>query len=327
MNNIPFTEYEVDEFSGSVFKDLIVLGKLPKSTKVIHYLCKCEECSKDPELFGDGYFYSTKAHLKIGQLPCGCGKAPRWNEDQALIVLRRELEKDNFLFLEVQGNYKGTQTKYIFSCPKHGTMYPKTFSDLMSGRRCKECAWDKAALSITKSDEDHIREFFFSGKFHPDTIFWRSERESSIRPGYRKPSKNYWFYICGECGERSEHLGSELKTGAKGCSCGTKAQKVAYLHLLKDGEVDVALKFGITKRPLKRLKQQKRKTHLDVVPLGEWHFDTTESCKDAERFLKNTLESLVICKTDFEDGYTETTSIRNLDYIKEVFEKYGGVFQ
>lgn len=325
MNNVPLTEYEVDEFSGSVFRHLIVLGKLPKTTKVIHYLCKCQECSKDPELFGDGYFYSTKAHLIKGRLPCGCSKAPRWNKDQSIVLLERVANKDGFILQGIFGEFVGTKTRYIFRCPSHGQLEPKTFSDFISGRRCIECRIENLAKANTKNDDNHIAEFFASGNYHPDTKFWRSGREGKLQARYRNPSKNHWWCKCGECGEVNEHLAALLRNGAKACRCGTKDQNIAYIHIISDGGLDIALKFGITKRPSARLKEQSRKSFLEVRCIGEWKFENSIDCKQAEKIIKNRLETIVISRSDFRDGYTETTSLKNLETIIKIFEEYGGV--
>jgi hypothetical protein len=40
------------------------------------YILKCNKCSKDSELFGEGYFRSTKGNLVKGAVPCGCSKSP-----------------------------------------------------------------------------------------------------------------------------------------------------------------------------------------------------------------------------------------------------------
>lgn len=325
MNNISFCEYEVDDFSGSVFDDLMVLGRLPKSGKIIQYLCKCSVCEKDPELFDEGYFRTTKAHLRAGRLPCGCSKSPRWNKNQAEIILQREANKDGFKLISQVGDFEGTRTRYVFCCPVHGNLIPKTFSDFMSGRRCIECHRDNLAQMKVKPDEEFIQEFFFSGAYKANTEFWRSERESPIREKYRKPCKLHWWCKCGECGEVTEHLASDLKSGVKGCSCGTKGQTMAYIHLLEDSGIGVALKFGISKRSAKRLKQQQQKTFLDISVIGEWIFTNTQDCKNAERSVKESLETVVVSQTDFKDGYTETTSIKNLEKIVKIYEDFGGV--
>lgn len=325
MNNINLTTYETDSFSGHVFSNLIVLGRLPKSGKVVEYICKCNVCSQDPELYGSGYFSITKAKLKIGQLPCGCSKSPRWNEHQAKVILQREAHKDNFKLVSQIGDFSGTKTRYVFACPVHGNLEPKTYMDFMTGRRCIECRRDFVKSNKTKPDEDFIKEFFLSGAYAKNTEFWRSERESALRPGYRNPCKVHWHCKCGDCGEVSEHLASDLRLGVKGCQCGTKGQKTAYIHLLSDAGVDIALKFGISKRVKKRLKEQKKGTHLDISLIGEWFFTTSQDCKSAERYVKENVASLVLSRTDFKDGYTETTNLGNLEKIIKIFEDFGGV--
>ena len=64
---------------------------------------------------------------------------------------------------------------------------------------------------------------------------------------------------------------------------------------------------------------------MDIIPLGEWHFDLSESCKSAERHLKTSLDTVVLSRSDFYDGYTETVSIKDMDIIIKTFEEFGGV--
>lgn len=57
---------------------LEVIGVAGKQGYKTLYKVTCTECSKDPELFPDGYFVSLKDNLIRGKLPCGCSKNPYW---------------------------------------------------------------------------------------------------------------------------------------------------------------------------------------------------------------------------------------------------------
>lgn len=51
---------------------LEVIGIAGKQGNITTFKVTCTECSKDPELFPDGYFISRKGRLVRGQKPCGC---------------------------------------------------------------------------------------------------------------------------------------------------------------------------------------------------------------------------------------------------------------
>lgn len=78
MNYTDFGEIYEDECIGQSFgpKDqLEIIGWTHKGKdgKKL-YVVKCKECTKDPELFGEGLFISGRSNLSKGQIPCGCSK-------------------------------------------------------------------------------------------------------------------------------------------------------------------------------------------------------------------------------------------------------------
>lgn len=80
----------------------------------------CSECSKDPELFPDGYFVSLKGELVRGQKPCGCSKSPKWYDWQFLILARRAGEKKDFIIHGFAEPFKNVHTKLNLECLKDG---------------------------------------------------------------------------------------------------------------------------------------------------------------------------------------------------------------
>ena len=75
---------------------LKVVGIVGKQGSNAIFKVTCTECSKDKELFPEGYFISLKGNLVKGQKPCGCSKKPEWKDWQYLILASRAA-KDCFI--------------------------------------------------------------------------------------------------------------------------------------------------------------------------------------------------------------------------------------
>lgn len=81
------------------------------------YKVTCTECSKDKELFPDGYFVSTKGNLVRGRKPCGCSLY-KWEDWQYLTLARRAGEKKGFIVHGFSEEFQGYQTKLNLECLK-----------------------------------------------------------------------------------------------------------------------------------------------------------------------------------------------------------------
>ena len=81
-------QQKAEDFIGWKSKDgrLEVIGIIEKS-KHTKFKVTCTECSKDKELFPDGYFVSQKDNLVRGKKPCGCSRC-KWFDWQYLILAR-----------------------------------------------------------------------------------------------------------------------------------------------------------------------------------------------------------------------------------------------
>ena len=101
----------------------------------------CTECSKDKELFPDGYFISTKQYLVNGVKPCGCGRHPRWEDWQFLVLARRAGEKKDFIVHGFAETFKKQKTKLNLECLKDGHKWTSTISKIINnGTGCPKCA-------------------------------------------------------------------------------------------------------------------------------------------------------------------------------------------
>ena len=142
-----------EDFIGWVSEDgnLKVIGIHEKSKegKATTFKVTCTECSKDPELFPDGYFVSTKSNLKSGQKPCGCSKKPEWQDWQYLILARRAGE-GKFIVHGFAGGFCGKNTKLNLECIKDGYKWQSRINNVINtGNGCPRCKGIKASKRNT----------------------------------------------------------------------------------------------------------------------------------------------------------------------------------
>ena len=296
-------------------------GKNSSNNK--YYILFCSMCSKDTELFGDGYFKSEKGGLGKGQLPCGCAKILKWSKEQYAILCQRKARELGYKFLGFIGEWKGNRTKIKMLCEKHGEWESGIIHNLIhAGNGCLGCRAEVVRAigeANRKSDDIMIESFFKTEAFHPDTNFWRSERKNS------HGCKSYWFMSCPECGETGESFGSNLSKGQRSCACSIHRQQECYINQVIDDHGVVALKFGIANNSKQRMKQQSSKSIYTLKQHSVYTFRSVEECKKAERECKQELECGVVLKLDMPDGYTETTWVYNLEKIEEIYKRNGGV--
>ena len=100
----------------------------------------CTECSKDPELFPDGYFVGRKSDLVRGRKPCGCSKKPEWCDWQYLTLTRRIGEKKGFIVNGFAEEFKNVHTKLNLECLKDGHKWIASIHSIINcDRGCPKC--------------------------------------------------------------------------------------------------------------------------------------------------------------------------------------------
>jgi hypothetical protein len=280
------------------------------------YILKCDICSQDVEIFGEGYFYGLKNNLvKLYQLPCGCSKKPNWTKEQFATLCTRKAAEQGYTFLGFIGDWKGAYTNIKMLCNKHGQWNNGDINELRNkGRGCPGCNG-----GIKKADAVMIASFFASGAFHPETRFSRVERLN------KQGNKPYWLMSCPECGESGESFSGNLQKGQRPCICSIMRQKEAYINFVMDGGSIIAIKFGIANNSTARARQQNTWSLYEVQQHLVYQFPSVESCKTAERGCKRELECGILSKQEMPDGYTETTWAYNLEKIIEIYKRNGGI--
>lgn len=302
-------EITEDCFTGSVFRDtLTVLGWTRLDSSRRYYAVECSVCKQDSELFGDGIFETTRESLITrGYKPCGCGQAYRWTKDQYEVRAKRKADELGYKFLGWEDEFKAGSSRIRLSCDE-GEWCSRVNQFIERGYN----GFNRG--KTTRPDKEMIQKFFDSGVFHKDTKFTRE----------RKYNKWYWKVDCPVCESTGYSQPQHLQRGSRCCKCGNYKQQYAYISIIKDGEIPIALKFGISRLTSLRHKYQARETPFDLELYGSWYFDNKTDCLTAEQNCRDNFLCGILPKSEFGDGYTETTSVKNLEDIIKIFEYFGG---
>ena len=311
---------------GFVFKEypsveLLGYNKHPYKNYNVHYI-KCFECAKDPELFGDAIFWATLSDLKRGQMACGCARLVKWTKSQWEILARRTSQEMGFTFQGWSSDtFTGATTKCRILCSKHGTWETTTASNLIKLKRgCPKCGNESKAVD-RKPHKNAVtdKEFFSTGKYHPDTVFKRiGQRDGK--------GSVYWSVDCPLCGIIGEAQADALKRGVCCCGCNNSGnQNTAYINIIQDKDTPIALKFGVTCDIDRRKREQSSGCIYDVINTHVFHFMDRDMCRAAEKKCKTSLFCGVIPRNEMKNGFSETTYLSNLENIIQIFTTYGGV--
>lgn len=309
--------FKPEDFYGSVFGDLgqlCVVGHTRNPSGGLLFKLDCGVCELDPELFKPSGFETSKYKLENGFIPCNCGVKYNWTKDQYILRIERKCKELGFSYLGYKDTWDWSKTKISLFCSTHGEWDTCTVSSFLSSKRgCPSCAKESPSIRPLKPDNYFKDLFFNTGSFPPGTTF-------------RRTSENQrWEVCCGICKEITLSYVSNLKIGTKACSCGNQKPIYVYINTIKDNDKIVALKFGVTSNPQVRILSQRVKSVYTVDHLLCYKFKSTTECRDAERLVKGSFVCGILPKAEFKDGYTETTSTKNLDDIITILKNSGGV--
>lgn len=217
-----------EDFIGETFNDgkLKVVGIVGK-TKSGNTLYKvtCTECSKDPELFPDGYFVSTKSNLKSGKKPCGCAKIPKWKPFQFIIMAQR-IGIGRFIVHGFAEEFNGQDTKLDLECLKDGNRWQSTsITSVINGKSgCPECQNRNTAERCKLDDAVAMNNCSLICQEMGYTVI-------GFVDGY-KNSKSHFEYFCPKHGKQSVRYADFFYKGIRCRKC-TK-ERVSALHRIPE---------------------------------------------------------------------------------------------
>lgn len=288
-----------------------VIGFYRNSKNRKYYVIECQICKTDTELNGAGIFRQEPS--KLGKsICCRCALSTAKTESEWQFLCKRKCNEIGIEFKGFAGEFKGVNTKCVLSCVKHGEWVNYNINSLVNlGAGCGKCRYIEEDLQI--------QGFYDAYNYPEGTTFSKSDRKS------KQGASSYWRVVCGDCEQPYDSTVERIKRGSLGCSCSYNNPKYSYLSGIYDNELLIAVKFGVTKHPDNRNYMQNRKTCYNIKLLYSWSFQKSDDCRSAERICKQELTCGIIPRTDMPDGFTETTYIYNIDYIKKAFVTHGGV--
>lgn len=214
---------EIEEVQG-LHGNLKVVGKVTENYKsdMLVTCCKC----KDKELYATGVFRVSKGNLKGGSLPCGCAKAPKWEDWQWVVIVKRKLKGTSVNFIKLSSDFKGCYTKAVTYCELHDEINTTTsLIDLAKGcSGCKSCRYSKSGSKNSKSFKHFLKTGVESGALMEGACILSS---TTLRKRKRL------FYTCPVC-SKDEYVENglcdgvfnttitNLLKGVKSCRCSIK---------------------------------------------------------------------------------------------------------
>lgn len=312
---------EKDNFIGKTFNSgrLEVVGIIGKTKSYnLIYKVTCTECSKDPELFPEGYFASTKGNLLSGKIPCGCSKSPKWESFQFLILANRAA-KGRFIVHGFSEEFNNVHTKLSLECIKDGHIWNASIDSVtISGAGCPKCKAAKIATSRTVPKHIALQKCIdICEEMNYEVVGFVGE--------YKGARKTRFEYVCPQHGKQNVNYDNFVNIGNR-CPCcsnnGYDTSKRGSIYVVKwtRDTCGSFIKFGITNKKIEsRIKQQT--TNTLYTPSLVWSAGFTDGRipKILEDAIKSSgIETRVILKSEFPDGFTETTYVENLDKIESV---------
>lgn len=267
--------------------------------KTLAYYCpRCDE-----------KFTASRESLLNGNKPCRCSGNKTLSKKEMELAARAITEEKGLSFLNITFNGSTKRCKVTYLCDDCGEVtvgYHSLKRRLFNGCSCSVSHPNKRSeQELLSAIGDNLYGFDFIGR---DDDNWKNVKLSCKKHGsFSRPISDVISgdYNCDLCGMFSETTS-------------------AYVHVVEDNGLPVAIKFGITKNPVLRISQQNKKNLLKMKNIAVWRFQDKHSCFSAEKECKVELECGTVSKHDLQDGHTETTHIKNLDRIIEIYENHGG---
>ncbi|QDB74007.1 hypothetical protein [Aeromonas phage 4L372D] len=280
----------------------------------------CTECSKDRELFPDGYFVSTKYHLKEGKKPCGCAKNHRWKSWQYLLRISRNLNGKDVQVCGFTENYKGKSTKIKLLCniDKH-TWITRADNVLNRSSGCPKCKYRELADRLKTKETVALERC---------VKICKTENYVPIGfvDGYKSAPSARFQYECPTHGVQTVRYIDFISKESRCPSCashGYRPNKAGSFYIVKwSKDSHNFIKFGITNLKVKkRIEEQASKTHFNYEILYIKTWKDGRIAQYVESFIKRSKSLMrgVVLPEIFQDGFTETIEEKDLEILEDLF--------
>src|SRR5574343_31335 len=213
---MPNKQQKAEDFIGWKSPDgkLEVIGIAGRSGRFNHialFKVTCTECSKDKELFPEGYFVSPKQHLVNGTKPCGCSKSTKWFDWQYLILARRAA-KDRFIVHGFAEEFHGQTTKLNLECLKDGHKWTANINNVINNARgCPKCKYELQKEKRKTPEHIALQKCI--------DICKESDYEALGFPGGYKNAKSRFEYVCKIHGKQEVIYNNFVYQGSRCIGC------------------------------------------------------------------------------------------------------------
>lgn len=251
---------------------------------------------------------------------CGRSRIRESEKQVGEFMATGKFHGDTKFWRDEKKNSKAHSTRWFYKCPV-----------------CSSDEYVKAGVcnGVFEAQQNHLKNGKLacrcskSPKYTEEQWTFRMEKETKEK-GYtfvrwlgKVGQDNKFEYLCPLHGIQ-ETIPGRLLTGC-GCSgCAGQDQQQCYINQVLDEDLVIAIKFGMAKDSSSRMKRLNSKNLFKMRRLGVWEFPSVKSCKGAENQCKKELDCSILTKRELADGHTETTLIKNLDRIIEIYENHGG---
>lgn len=217
---------------------------------------------------------------------------------------------DRYSYDEDWCSLENNKTIIPVICKTHGR-FEISINNHENGSGCQKCGIEERTVKRSYSVDEWLEVF---AKIHNDQYEYPIELWPEIT------NMNCVVKVlCKIHGFFNTSLNQHQR--GHGCpACSNRFFKYAYVNLVENSY----LKFGVTNNIKARLNRFKTVNRLELENLHVWEFDNSTNALEAESFIKNEIETGVVSKSHMKEGYTETTNVENLDFIKSVFLEFGG---
>lgn len=202
--------------------------------------------------------------------------------------------------------YRNNRVRVTSICREHGKFTHTIFGHVSTKSGCPACA---GVIKTTVESFTTRASKIHQGRYNYSLVKGDLNVKSLVR------------IICPDHGEFIQQVASHLHM-ATGCpKCSNSVQKMLYVSELPD--FTGVLKYGIAVDVKRRLKSFRVNNKIKSKLVKCFVFDTHESCRKAEKDIKDSFPS-VLSKSDISDGYTETTFSCNIGLLIDIAIKHGG---
>lgn len=192
-------------------------------------------------------------------------------------------------------------------CPDHGVFYSVFYNHAVRGSECPQC-------SNEKMKNYHMFGFdkwsIILRKKHPELTF-RCHEDGSDTAKSR---------VYARCKVHGEWLTTIDCLKVSSCpSCAGASQTFLYINNVEG----MCVKYGIANDADVRLANQNKKNKLMMNRILLFKFEESSSCRACETEIKRTVKP-VLSRIDLIDGWSETASFNEIDFILEKVKEFGG---